>query len=219
MTEKKALVTGGSRGIGKAIADLLKKDGYAVLTPTRDELDLADNSSIVKYILSLHGRIDVLVNNAGINPIENISEIEDKNIDETIKINLMAPIRLIRGIVPLMEKGRIVNISSIWSKVSKPGRGIYAATKAGLNALTRTLAVELGEKGILVNSVSPGYVETSLTRQNNTEAQITAIKKMIPLGRLAKTDEIAQLVFFLCSDKNTYITGQNIVIDGGYTCL
>ncbi|MBI5700625.1 SDR family oxidoreductase [Candidatus Saganbacteria bacterium] len=218
MTGKKALVTGGSRGIGKAIADLLKKEGFAVLAPTRKELDLADNSSVANYISLLTGSIDVLVNNAGINPIGNISEIDDKDLDETIKINLSSPIRLIRGIVPMMGKGRIVNISSIWSEVSKPGRGVYAATKAGLNALTRTLAIELGERGILVNSVSPGFVETSLTRQNNSEEQIASIKKLIPLGRLANIDEIAHLVCFLCSDKNTYITGQNIIIDGGYTC-
>jgi 3-oxoacyl-[acyl-carrier protein] reductase len=114
--------------------------------------------------------------------------------------------------------GRIVNISSVWSKVTKPGRLVYSMTKSGLNALTRSLAVELAESNILVNSVAPGYVNTELTKQNNTPAEIEKIKETIPLRRLAEPEEIAETVAFLVSSRNTYITGQVIIADGGYTC-
>lgn len=222
MNQKKALITGASRGIGKAIAERFRAEGYSLLIPSHAELDLASDSSVDRYLAGLTDPIDVLVNNAGINPLGEISQVIDANIEQTMKVNLVSPLRLIRGVIPSMVKrrhGRIVNVSSVWSVVSKTGRGIYAATKAGLNALTRTLAVELAKDGILVNSISPGFVDTELTRKNNTDEQIAAICSLIPLGRLASTAEIAELVFFLCSEKNTYITGQNIIIDGGYTCL
>jgi 3-oxoacyl-[acyl-carrier protein] reductase len=114
--------------------------------------------------------------------------------------------------------GRIVNISSIWSIVSKKRRLTYSASKAGLNGMTRALAVELAPYNILINAVAPGYVNTELTRQNNSEQDIHAIKETIPLRRLAEPSEIAETVFFLCSERNTYITGQVITVDGGFTC-
>jgi 3-oxoacyl-[acyl-carrier protein] reductase len=137
-------------------------------------------------------------------------------------VNLISPIRLIRGIAPMMVKkryGRIVNISSVWSVVAKPGRVAYAASKAGLDAVTRSSAVELAKHNILVNSIAPGFVNTELTKKNNSEAQIEQIKKQIPLGRMAETAEIAEFAAYLASERNTFITGQTIVMDGGYTCL
>lgn len=115
------------------------------------------------------------------------------------------------------NSGNIINISSIWSKVSKAGRSVYSATKSGLDGITRALAVELGEYNILVNSIAPGFVLTNLTRKNNTDEQIDELMKQIPLKRLADPEEIANLVLFLISNKNTYITGQTIYIDGGFT--
>jgi 3-oxoacyl-[acyl-carrier protein] reductase len=222
MSEKIALVTGASRGIGKAIAEQLERDGVKLLLPTRKELDLLSNDSIDVYLESLRQQIDILVNNAGINRLGDFNAIKDSDLLDTIQINLVAPVRLTRGVIPGMIKrkyGRIVNISSIWSLISRPGRLTYSVSKSGLNAFTRSLAVEVAAYNILVNTVAPGYVNTELTRQNNTERELQNIRKMIPILRLAEPEEIACLVAFLCSEKNTYLTGQCLIIDGGYTCL
>lgn len=216
-----ALVTGASRGIGAAITKKMRNTGINVLTPSRKQLDLSSNKSIDQFLRTNDMPIDILVNNAGINLIATGSKVSDQNIEDTIQVNLVAPIRLIRGIVPHMIQkgyGRIVNISSIWSLVSKPGRLTYSASKAGLNSITRTLAVELASHNILVNSVAPGYTNTELTKINNTKDQIEEIKKLIPMCRLAEPEEIAEVVYFLCSEANTYITGQVICADGGFLC-
>lgn len=221
MRKFNALLTGASRGIGAAIAMKMRNAGINVLTPSRKQLDLSSNESIDQFLRTTDLPIDILVNNAGINLIAAGLEVSDQNIVDTIQVNLVAPVRLIRGIVPhMVEKkyGRIVNISSIWSLVSKPGRLTYSASKAGLNGVTRTLAVELASHNILVNSVAPGYTNTELTKINNTKDQIEEIKKLIPLGRLAEPEEIAEVVYFLCSEANTYITGQVIFADGGFLC-
>jgi len=222
MSEKIALVTGASRGIGKAIAEQLERDGVKLLLPTRKELDLLSNDSIDVYLESLRQQVDILINNAGINRLGDFNAIKDSDLLDTIQINLVAPVRLTRGVIPGMIKrkyGRIVNISSIWSLISRPGRLTYSVSKSGLNAFTRSLAVEVAAYNILVNTVAPGYVNTELTRQNNTERELQNIRKMIPILRLAEPEEIACLVAFLCSEKNTYLTGQCLIIDGGYTCL
>lgn len=220
MGQYNALVTGSSRGIGAAITRKMRSAGIDVFTPSREQLDLSSNESIDHYLSLIDRPIDILVNNAGINLIASGTDVTDQNIQDTIQINLVAPIRLIKGIVTHMIQngyGRIVNISSLWSVVSKPGRLSYSASKAGLNGVTRTLALELASHNILVNSVAPGYTNTALTKINNTKDQIDEIKKLIPLGRLAEPEEIAEVVYFLCSEANTYITGQIIIVDGGFS--
>jgi 3-oxoacyl-[acyl-carrier protein] reductase len=216
-----ALVTGASRGIGAAIAAKMRNEEIRVLSPSRQQLNLSSNESIDQYLRTTEVPIDILVNNAGINLIAAGEVVSDQNIEDTIQVNLVAPIRLIRGIVPRMiqnKYGRIVNISSILSLASKPGRLTYSASKAGLNSITKTLAVELAPCNILVNAVAPGYTNTELTKINNTKDEIEEIKKLIPLGRLAEPEEIAEIVYFLCSKANTYITGQVIFADGGFVC-
>ena len=222
MIQKTALVTGASRGIGKAIAEQLKKDGVRLLVPSRKELDLLSNRSIDLYLKALTEPVDILVNDVGINRLGDFAVFSDADLEDTMRINLIAPIRLTRGLMPGMMKrkyGRIVNISSIWSVISKPGRLTYSVSKSGLNAFTRSLAIEVAPYNILVNAVAPGYVNTELTRQNNTEQDLQNIRRTIPMQRLAEPEEIARLVTFLCSEQNTYLTGQCLVIDGGYTCL
>lgn len=217
-----ALVTGASRGIGAAIAQRLAMDGHQVLTPGRSEMDLESNASIAAYLSSVNQPIDILINDAGINPIAALGDVSDRDIRDTLQINLIAPFRLIQAVSPGMKErhfGRIVNISSIWSMVSRPGRTSYTMSKAAINGMTRSLAVELASFNVLINAVAPGYVMTDLTRQNNPESELENIRKTIPLQRLAEPAEIAHVVAFLCSDQNTYLTGQTILVDGGYTCL
>ncbi len=217
-----ALITGGSRGIGLAIGKRLRADGVQVIAPTRTEMDLLSGTSIDAYVRSLKQPVDFLINNSGINIIASLAEIADPDLQEMIQIDLLAPLRLAKALAPpMMERryGRIVNISSIWAVVTKPGRLMYSTAKAGLGGMTRTLAVELAPYNVLVNALAPGYVNTELTRRNNTEAQIEAIGKTIPAGRLAEPEEIAEVAAFLASDRNSYVTGQLIMVDGGYTCL
>lgn len=220
---KKVLLTGASRGIGKAILDVLSSDEYEIFAPDRNELNLLDSDSVDRFCKKYKDLdIDIIINNAGINKINQIESISDEEISETLEINLISPIKLIRNFIPHMKNvkyGKIVNIASIWSVVSKEKRAIYSASKSGLNGLTKALSIELGCYNILVNSVSPGYTRTELTNLNNTTDEIANIEKLIPLGRMADPIEIANVVAFLVGETNSYITGQNIVIDGGYTSL
>lgn len=222
MHKGKALVTGGSRGIGAEIAIALRRDGVDVIAPSRSELDLLDPASIDDYIESHRDDgIDILINNAGINPIAALGDVSADDWARTMQVNLTAPFRLIQGFSPGMKSagwGRVVNISSIWAVAAKGGRAPYSAAKSGLIGLTRTTALELAPHGVLVNAVCPGYVETELTRANNPPEQLAVIRGTIPLGRLAQPEEIARFVAFLSSADNTYLVGQSLVIDGGFTC-
>jgi 3-oxoacyl-[acyl-carrier protein] reductase len=216
----KVLVTGGSRGIGEAISELFSENGYEVCSPGRDELDLNSRESIKTFIRKNKEGFDVIINNAGVNPINLIEETDEREMDEAMMINLIAPLLIIKGFAPKMKQrksGRIVNIGSIWGVVSKPKRAVYSSSKHGLHGLTMTTALELSDFGILVNTVSPGFTLTDMTKKNNTSEEIDKIGKNIPLRRMADPIEIAKAVFFLGSFNNTYITGQNIVVDGGYS--
>lgn len=214
------LITGGSRGIGLAIANKFKKEGYHVITPTRHELDLLDIKS-VKHFVEEHKNtfFDCIINNAGINEINNIDKITDEELTDTLQINLISPIMLLRGLTGKMKEnqyGRIINIASIWAVVSKPGRCAYSASKNGLHGVTNTLALELAPYNILVNTVCPGFTLTELTKKNNSPEEMKQMESMVPLGRLAQPVEIAEVVYFLGSESNTYLTGQKINVDGGF---
>ncbi|MCL1905163.1 MAG: SDR family oxidoreductase, partial [Methanomassiliicoccaceae archaeon] len=198
----KVLVTGGSRGIGKAISEVFTDNGYDVCAPDRNELDLTSKESIGSFICNNPDGFDVIINNAGINPLNLIENAEEKDIDDTVMVNLSAPILLVKGFVPMMKErrsGRIVNIGSMWSVVSKPKRSVYSATKHGIHGLTMALTAELSEFGILANTVSPGYTLTDMIKRNNTPEEIEKMGKEIPLGRMAAPEEIAKVVFFLGS--------------------
>lgn len=221
MNKKTVFISGATRGIGQAIYQKLKKENYKIIAPTRQELDLSDNASINRYIETHKNlKIDILINNAGINLPTWIDELSDDNIKQHTQINLISPIKLISAFVPNMKKnkwGRIINISSVFGVVARAKQTMYATTKHGINGVTKALALELGPYNILVNSVCPGFTNTDLVKRNAPEKN-ALLAKDIPLGRFAEPEEIAELVLFLASDKNTYINGQCVTIDGGFTC-
>jgi len=217
-----AFVTGGSRGIGKAVVDELLKVGIEVTAPTRAELDLSDLKSVEAFTVANMGFIpDLVVLNAGENSPSVISEITMDAWQKTIDVNLSSNFLLIRDFGSKMMKrgsGRIVVVSSCYSFRSRVGRAAYSASKAGLNALVQSAALEFAANDVLVNAVCPGFVLTDLTKKNNDATGIKLLETQIPLGKLADPIEVAKLVLFLGLESNTYITGQTVVIDGGFTC-
>jgi NAD(P)-dependent dehydrogenase (short-subunit alcohol dehydrogenase family) len=214
-------LTGGSGGIGLAIKNKFESLNHQVYAPTRKDLDLSNLDSIDSITNHIKTDIDILINNAGINDIYDLEDINLSSINSILQINTIAPLLLIKSFSQNMiknKKGHIINISSILSYRSKKGRILYSASKAALNSITKSCALELAEHNIQVNAICPGYVETNLTYKNNTPSQITKIKEMIPIKRLLKPEEIADAVYNL--SLNNIITGQIISIDGGLsTCI
>lgn len=220
MESKTALVTGASRGIGKSIKEVLTTDGIKIVSPSRNELDLSSSESIDKFLSQMSEDIDIIINNAGILKVGKHNELSSDDFHEILQVNVVAPFRIISGFVEKMKIrnfGRIVNISSVWGQKSKEGRTLYSSSKAALDALTRSLAIEFASYDILINSVAPGYIETDMLKQCNTEDELNIIRHTIPMKRFGKKIEIAELVKFLTSENNSYITGQIFTIDGGYT--
>ena len=230
---KTAIVTGGTRGIGRAIAERLLKDGIKVIvTGTSDngsypkgtiykQVDFLDDESFKSFCeFILKTEVDILVNNAGINKIGEIADIDLADFDDVIKVNLRAPFRLSQLVIPGMKQnqwGRIVNISSIFGKISKEHRAPYSASKFAIDGMTAAISSEVSEYGILVNSVAPGFIDTDMTRKILGQSEMKLMASKIPMKRLGQADEIAALVSWLVSKENTYITSQNITIDGGFT--
>lgn len=216
-----ALVTGASRGIGKSIVDVFSQRGLSVLSPTRAEMNLESSKSVTNYIHS-HKDIDILVNCAGINELASIDEMTEELIQKTLQVNLISSLLLIKAVTPFMKEqkwGRIVNFSSIWSNFSKERRITYSVSKAGIDGATRASAVELAKWGILVNSVAPGFINTELTLQNNSAEQLKIIAEALPIKRFAEPLEIAEMVYFLSSQQNSFMTGQTLYVDGGFSCV
>ncbi len=233
-SDKKVFITGASRGIGASIASKFRDEG-AFVTGTRTsssseieadcdywlDVDFTDEKQILECARYLKTQtIDILINNAGINSNGGFAEI-DLDIFKTIQqVNLLAPFLLCQAVIKGMSNqswGRIVNISSIFGKISKEGRAAYSASKFGLDGLTIALAAEYSSDGIIANCIAPGFIDTSLTRRMLSSDQITALTAQVPVGRLGDVGEISNLVLWLSSSENTFITGQNIAIDGGFT--
>jgi 3-oxoacyl-[acyl-carrier protein] reductase len=233
--DKIAIVTGGNRGIGKAISEaLLCLDCRVIITSTGNcpdwckkyrccehrRIDFLDPISVENFsdeIISMVS-IDILVNNAGIQIPQPVYELNEEDWDKVLKINLYGPMQMTRAVTPKMKvsaKGRVLNISSIAGIISKPGQSAYSASKAGLIGLTRSSALDMAPYNVLINALCPGPTSTDMVENLLTESQKKAIKDNIPLGRFARVEEIANYALFLCSDLNTYITGQTIIVDGG----
>lgn len=218
--KKRVLLTGGSRGIGSAIKTKLEETNlYEVIAPTSGLLNLADIKSIKQYC-EHDLQFDILINNAGINFIRKIEEITPTDIEIINNINLVAPLLLTQAVVKHMkinQYGKIINISSIWGIRSKEMRTLYSGTKFGIIGQTKALSRELGPDGILINAICPGYIMTDMTDSTVSQEEQAVIKELIPLRRFAKPNEIAEMVEFLVSEKNTYMTGQTLIVDGGFT--
>ena len=210
------LLTGASRGIGNSIKTELESKGYTVISPSRSQLDLSNYDSVSKYELPCE--IDILINNAGINYISDITSITIDKVSEMMQVNVISPMFLINKVSKSMinkKYGKILNVSSIFGSRSKEKRVIYSTTKSAIEGMTRGVAMDLSKYNIMVNSVSPGYVNTNLTKQNNNEQELEIIKSKIPIKILAEPKDIANVILFMISKENTYITGQNIFVDGG----
>jgi 3-oxoacyl-[acyl-carrier protein] reductase len=233
---KVAIITGGVRGIGAAIAMKMNELGASVIVTGRSSIepelpknikyisvDFSMNKSILKFIEKVEDTKDlsVLINNAGINRVYDFIDFAADDFNEISVVNYKVPYLLMQSAARAMIRdgiaGRIINIGSIWATHSKEGRTAYCGSKAGLVGLTRAVATDLAKYGILVNAVSPGFVETDLTSSTLSEEEMMTLTKQIPLGRMAKPSEIANVVAMLASETNTYITGQNIIVDGGFT--
>ena len=240
---KTVIITGGTRGIGKSLVHIFNDVGAnVIITGTKKynsvNFDFLKNNSRIQYkqldylsdksvkqfirLVSALDRVDVLINNAGVNKIDTISEISIDDWDWMNTINLKGPFLLTQVVSEIMKNqksGKIINIASIFSVISKVKRAVYSATKWGLIGFTKAVALELAPFNIQVNAVSPGFVDTDLTRKILGLENMKQLEETIPQGRLANPDEIANVVLFLCSAQNTYITGQNIVVDGGFTSV
>jgi len=226
---KSVLVTGASRGIGKKIFDMMKRKGaYVFGTCTTGEsneffqVDFTNKNSCERF----YGKIrdmdfDICINNAGINIVKPFDEFTDEDYETLMSVNVKAPFKISQIVAKNMRQkgyGRIVNISSIYGVVSREHRLLYTMSKFCLIGMTKTLSLELAKHGVLVNAVSPGFTKTDLTQKVLGEKGICEVEGKVPMGRLGTTAEMANAVMFLCGDQNTYITGQNIVVDGGFLC-
>ena len=238
LTGKNALVTGSTRGIGRAIADAFAESGARVAVVGRDEeraqeaataigkgaqgfaADVSDTAAVTKLIDDVEkafGSIDILVNNAGITRDNIVMRLKDEDWDAVQNANLRGAFASIRAVSRGMMKrrsGRIINVASIVGLIGNKGQANYAASKAGLIALTKTVAKELGSRNILVNAVAPGFIETEMTAKMTPEAR-ESLGKQIALERLGTVQDVAAMVTFLASDLASYITGQVFVVDGG----
>lgn len=231
---KKVFVTGASRGIGRAIAEMFRSEGALVIGtctgPNNAVDDVCDEWVIADFAnvgqikrcadFARQAEPDVLVNNAGINRIAPFVEIAPDDFQLIQQVNVFAPFLLCQAVIPAMARkrwGRIANISSIWGKISKAHRASYSASKFALDGMTLALAAEHSSSGILANCVAPGFIDTELTRQVLGEQGMQALLPAIPSQRFGQTDEIARMVLWLSSEENTYLTGQNIAVDGGFS--
>ena len=241
LENKVVLVTGASRGIGQAIATALGEQGATVIgTATSDQgaddissyfadtgikgqgmkLDVGDDesvASVIDAITAAYGAVDVLVNNAGITRDNLLMRMKSEEWNSVINTNLTSLYRLSKSVVRGMMKaraGRIINIASVVGSSGNAGQTNYSAAKAGMLGFTKSLAAELGSRGITVNAVAPGFIDTDMTRELADE-QRNALLKSIPLARLGQPREIAAAVAFLASDAAGYITGETIHVNGG----
>ncbi len=239
---KVALVTGASRGIGRAVALRLSEDGYTVIVNYSGNKEKADAvvkeieakgneaeryqcqvqnhdevKEMIKHIKDTYGRLDVVVNNAGITKDTLLMRMKPQMFEDVINVNLKGAFNVIQNVSRMMiraKSGRIINISSIVGSLGNAGQANYVASKAGIDGLTKSVARELASKNITVNAVAPGFIESDMTDVLNDDLK-TKMLEQIPLQKFGQAEDIAEAVAFLASDNARYITGQTIHVNGG----
>ena len=242
MEKKIIIITGASRGIGREIAKTLAREGYTIianynksereaqklkkeLQEENKEIDIykanianeEETQEMIKYVIKKYKKIDVLINNAGIDKIQLVTEVTKKDWDEIINTNLYGTFYISQQAAKNMiqnKQGKILNISSIWGQIGASMEVVYSISKAGVDGLTKALAKELGPSGIQVNSIAPGFIKTEMN-SNFNEQEINEIKDEIPLQKLGECTDIARCVKWLIEDN--YVTGQVIAINGGWS--
>lgn len=215
---KKTLIISGAGDIAKSIGIHLSVTSETIST-TKKSLDLSSEESIGKFLDEFDHIIDNIVFCAAVNNLKEFSSISVEEIENAFNINFLSFIKITHNLLEknkIRENGSIVIISSIYSKFSRRNRFPYIVSKHALDGISKSLALELSKNKIRVNTVSPGFIDTKMTRNNLSDHQIERLKAQIPLGRLGTTDDVAKLVVFLCSDDSAYITGQDFIVDGGY---
>jgi 3-oxoacyl-[acyl-carrier protein] reductase len=242
---KKALVTGGTRGIGKAIAEIFAKNGASVFifgtneekaklavesfkdlatsfdqTFTYKIVNVADHNSVMEAIEEIHKewtKLDIVVNCAGVTRDNFLMKMSEEEWDEVLDVNLKSAYNICHAVIKPMLKarsGKIINITSVIGLTGNAGQVNYSASKFGLVGFTRSLAIEIAKRGICVNCVAPGFIDTDMTKAL-TEAQKEEILKKVPMQKLGRPEDIAEAVLFLASSMSDYVTGQVITVDGG----
>ncbi|MDH3998560.1 MAG: 3-oxoacyl-[acyl-carrier-protein] reductase [Desulfuromonadales bacterium] len=241
LTDKVAIITGASRGIGRAVALALAAQGAKIVASARnlealnalvaelkeqgaqaiavagDVAITADADKLVAEAVAAFGRVDILINNAGITRDGLLMRMKDEDWDAVLDTNLKGAFHCLRAVSKVMSKqryGRVINISSVVGEMGNPGQVNYCASKAGLLGLTKSAALELARRNITVNAITPGFIVTDMTEDLNDKAK-AALTERIPLGRLGESEDISHAVQYLASDQASYVTGQILRINGG----
>lgn len=219
---KRVLITGGSRGIGAEIAKQFKSLGADLISLSSADYDFTDDNDLNKLqdFISAQDRIDVCVNCAATIFSSQIDKMSTDDYRKLMMVNLEAPFLITKWVSKIMCRhhyGRIVNIGSIAAERTRPNRSAYSASKHALIALTRSSAIDLAPHKVLVNAVSPGFTMTDMVKSSMTDSMIDELSAMVPMGRFASPSDIAKAVLFLASDHNQFITGHNMVVDGGFS--